>query len=81
MKTTPNWMLRTDEEREAERHRRDKAKCDRQLRGTRAARVREATELLVDAARGVVEKWSTGDLAAAVRQLDATVKDYDDANK
>lgn len=63
----------------SERHEYAANKLREKLTKKDGARGENAIVALAQAARSVINNWSTGDLAAAVRQLDMALDDYDNA--
>lgn len=69
------------EDQEVERWRQTKLSEARALRKYDRDRKRSSQTALLAAAKGVICNWSSGDLACAVRDLDAAIKEYEEARK
>lgn len=69
------------DDRAAQEWRMEKARCAAKLRKAEKEERYITERCLLDAAREVVRKWATHDLAAAVRDLDLAIKEYEEVRK
>lgn len=65
----------------AEEWRREKRLCARKLKAANDRKLKATEKALLCAAKKVLNRWSEGDLAEAVRELDISLKNYEETRK